>query len=60
MNKTQLQTISKDTMTKKYIYFITSTSGVGKTTLIEELKKKYADKTWAFLHFDSIVGESNH
>jgi broad-specificity NMP kinase len=39
-------------MTK--IYFITGASGVGKTTLIEQLQKKYTNKMWAFLHFDSI------
>ncbi len=36
------------------IYFITGASGVGKTTLIAQLKKKYANTTWSFLHFDSI------
>jgi broad-specificity NMP kinase len=40
-------------MTKK-IFFITGASGVGKTTLIEQLKKKYSHKKWGFLHFDSI------
>ena len=39
-------------MTK--IYFITGASGVGKTTLIEQLDKKYNNKRWSFLHFDSI------
>lgn len=39
---------------KKQIYFITGASGTGKTSLIDALKKKYADKNWEFLHFDSI------
>lgn len=38
----------------KTIYFITGASGVGKTTLVEQLQKKYANKHWAFIHFDSI------
>lgn len=38
----------------KHVYFITGASGVGKTTLVEALKKKYASKNWAFLHFDSV------
>lgn len=38
----------------KTIYFITGASGVGKTTLVEELIKKYGDKPWSFVHFDSI------
>ena len=38
----------------KSVYFITGASGVGKTTLIASLKKKYAHKDWIFLHFDSI------
>lgn len=36
------------------IYFISGASGVGKTTLIEQLKNKYSDKSWRFLHFDSV------
>jgi hypothetical protein len=39
---------------KKVIYFITGASGVGKTTLVVQLKKKYKNMPWAFLHFDSI------
>ncbi|MFA4815336.1 MAG: GNAT family N-acetyltransferase [Candidatus Gracilibacteria bacterium] len=38
----------------KTIYFITGASGVGKTTLTARLKKKYANRAWSFLHFDSI------
>lgn len=38
----------------KTIYFITGASGVGKTTLLSQLQKKYEDKNWIFLHFDSI------
>ena len=37
---------------EKKIYFITGASGVGKTTLVSELSKKYKNKTWSFLHFD--------
>ena len=36
------------------IYSITGASGFGKTTLSDGLKKKYSDKRWTFLHFDSI------
>src|SRR5215204_1159973 len=39
---------------KKIIYFITGASGVGKTTLVDQLKKKYENKPWTFLHFDTI------
>lgn len=39
---------------QKQIYFIAGASGVGKTTLVEALQEKYADKDWAFLHFDSV------
>ena len=39
---------------EKVVYFITGASGVGKTTLVEGLKKKYENMPWAFLHFDSI------
>jgi len=39
---------------KKTIYFITGASGVGKTTLVEQLKEKYKDFLWDFLHFDSV------
>lgn len=39
---------------EKMIYFITGASGVGKTTLVSQLKKKYEEKPWVFLHFDSI------
>ena len=38
----------------KKVIFISGASGVGKTTLIEQLKNKYRDKSWRFLHFDSI------
>lgn len=38
----------------KYIYFITGASGTGKTSLVSELKSKYSNKNWEFLHFDSI------
>lgn len=36
------------------IHFLTGASGVGKTTLLKQLKEKYFDKNWVFLHFDSI------
>ncbi len=37
------------------IYFITGASGVGKTTLVSNLKEKYqGKKDWVFLHFDSV------
>ena len=38
----------------KHIFFITGASGTGKTTLINNLKKKYKNRNWTFLHFDSI------
>jgi hypothetical protein len=38
----------------KTIFFITGASGVGKTTLIDQLETKYKSKPWAFLHFDKI------
>ena len=38
----------------KSIIFLTGASGVGKTTLMEQLKLKYKDSNWSFLHFDSI------
>ena len=38
----------------KTIYFITGASGVGKTTLVDQLKKRYKNKPWSFIHFDSI------
>ncbi len=39
----------------KNIFFITGASGVGKTSLVLELKNKYRKKdNWLFLHFDSI------
>ncbi len=38
----------------KCIFFITGASGAGKTSLIYELKKKYNNKKWLFLNFDSI------
>jgi dephospho-CoA kinase len=39
---------------QKMIYFITGASGVGKTTLVNQLETKYWNKPWAFLHFDKI------
>ena len=39
---------------EKTIYFLTGASGVGKTTLVSQLKAKYKDKAWTFLHFDEI------
>jgi hypothetical protein len=39
---------------QKEVYFITGASGVGKTFLVESLQKKYKNRDWAFLHFDSI------
>jgi GTPase SAR1 family protein len=39
---------------EKFIYFITGASGVGKTTLVNHLQKKYKDNSWEFLHFDKI------
>lgn len=37
------------------IYYLIGASGAGKTTLVTNLKKKYrGDKTWQFLHFDSV------
>src|SRR3954471_17322186 len=39
---------------EKNMYFITGASGVGKTTLVNQLKKKYKSKPWAFLHFDQV------
>lgn len=39
----------------KNIFFITGASGVGKTSLVEKLERKYGSKdNWIFLHFDSI------
>lgn len=38
----------------KHIFFITGASGTGKTTLVSNIKNKYQNKNWAFLHFDSI------
>ncbi|MEP7320459.1 MAG: hypothetical protein ABI761_01025 [Saprospiraceae bacterium] len=38
----------------KLIVFLTGASGVGKTTLMEQLQLKYNASSWAFLHFDSI------
>lgn len=38
----------------KTIFFITGASGVGKTTLVNELRKKYNSMPWSFFHFDSI------
>jgi len=39
---------------EKIIFFITGASGVGKTTLLKELAKKYKAMPWSFFHFDSI------
>ncbi len=36
------------------VTFITGASGVGKSTMLAGLAKKYADKDRVFLHFDSI------
>ncbi len=37
------------------VYFLTGASGVGKTTLVKNLLKKYGEESgWQFLHFDSI------
>lgn len=37
------------------VYFLTGASGVGKTTLLDQLVKKYDSRNgWVFLHFDSI------
>jgi len=33
---------------EKTIYFITGASGVGKTTLVNQLKKEYENKPWVF------------
>ena len=38
----------------KHIFFITGGSGTGKTSLVSELKKKYTNNNWDFIHFDSI------
>ncbi len=39
----------------KNIFFITGASGVGKTSLVSDLKNKYSkNDSWLFLHFDSI------
>lgn len=44
----------------KFIVFITGASGVGKTTLLNNLKEKYSHKkAWKFLKFDSIGVPSN-
>ena len=42
-------------MTDKFIVFITGASGVGKTTLLENLRAKYGvSEKWEFLKFDSV------
>ncbi len=41
-------------MSIKHIFFITGASSVGKTSLVYELKNKYQNQNWIFLHFDSI------
>jgi adenylate kinase family enzyme len=38
----------------KTVYFITGASGVGKTTLVDQLMRKYGNNPWSFIHFDSI------
>jgi guanylate kinase len=38
----------------KSICFITGASGVGKTTLLDELARTYPDAAQAYFHFDSI------
>lgn len=41
----------------KYIIWLTGASGVGKTTLLSNLKNKYSNKSnWEFLNFDTIGG----
>ena len=41
-------------ITKKFVYFITGASGVGKTTLVDLLEKKYKTRgDIAFLKFDT-------
>lgn len=41
--------------TNKFVYFITGASGVGKTTLVDLLEKRYESRNdVAFLKFDSI------
>ena len=45
----------EQTADDKFIVFITGASGVGKTTLLDNLKEKYSHKPdWEFLKFDSI------
>jgi guanylate kinase len=40
---------------QKTIFFITGASGVGKTTLVDQLEARYKkNKSWAFCHFDQI------
>ena len=39
---------------QKEVYFIAGASGVGKTSLVDSLHKKYKNTSWVFLHFDSI------
>lgn len=39
---------------EKLIYFITGASGVGKTTLVNNLEEKYKSRHWTFHHFDEI------
>ena len=47
-------------MNNKKIIWLTGASGVGKTTLLQNLKEKYTGNTaWEFLHFDSIGVPSN-
>jgi deoxyadenosine/deoxycytidine kinase len=44
----------------KRIIWLTGASGVGKTTLLENLKEKYSGNyTWEFLKFDPIGVLSN-
>ena len=48
------QMIAKTVKFYKKIIFITGASGVGKTTILSNLKKESQNKNWSFLHFDSI------
>ena len=42
-------------MENRRIFFITGASGTGKTTLVSEIRDKYrSEKSWEFLHFDTI------
>lgn len=43
----------------KKLIWLTGASGVGKTTLLNNLKEKYQNQNWEFLKFDSIGVPSN-